>query len=272
MALTIGDHTFNQRLILGTARYPSLHCMKEAIIASKTNLITVSIRRQTAHQSTADQHKKSFWQYLKQLPCHLLPNTAGCKSADEAIQTAHIARDLFDTNWIKLEVIGDDYTLTPDPIALLEATKHLIAEGFTVLPYTTDDLVICQRLVDLGCHIVMPWAAPIGSGQGIRNPNALRTLRQRLPNTTLIIDAGIGTPAHACEVMGMGFDAVLLNSAVALAHDPVQMSKAFQQAVEAGRLAYHAGLMKQQDFASPSTPLFDKPLWEPMTCQKTENA
>lgn len=184
----------------------------------------------------------------------LLPNTAGCRTAREAVQLAHMARELYGTHWIKLEVVGDDYTLQPDSIELLEAARTLVADGFVVWPYCIDDLVGCRRLLDAGCTVLMPWGAPIGSGQGLLNPWALRTLRERLPEATLIVDAGIGAPSHAALALEMGYDAVLLNSAVANAGDPVVMAEAFKLAVAAGRLAWTSGAMAKQDFAVPSTP------------------
>ena len=169
-------------------------------------------------------------------------------------------RDRFETDWIKLELIGDDYTLQPDTLNLPDAASRLIQAGFKVLPYTTDDLVLCQRLVDVGCQAVMPWAAPIGTGKGPINPYALRTLRERL-DVPMIVDAGLGLPSHACQVMEWGFDAVLLNTAVALAQDPVSMAKAFADAVNAGRAAYRSGAMQAQDSAQPSTPVLGTPFW-----------
>jgi thiazole synthase len=193
--------------------------------------------------------------------CHLLPNTAGCHHADEAVNLAEMARELFQTNWIKLEVIGDDYNLQPDPFELVKAAAILVKNGFDVFPYCTDDLVVCQRLIDSGCKILMPWAAPIGSGKGIINPYALATLRARLPDITLIVDAGIGKPSQAAGVMEMGFDAVLLNTAVSAARDPVTMAAAFRDAINAGRAAYEAGLMPERNTAHPSTSLIDTPFW-----------
>jgi thiazole synthase len=188
-----------------------------------------------------------------------LPNTAGCRSAREAVTLAQMARELFGTNWIKLEVVGDEHTLQPDPFELITATTELVRDGFEVFPYCTDDLVSCQRLLDAGCRILMPWGAPIGSGQGLINPHALRTLRARLPGVPLIVDAGIGSPADAVQAMELGYDAVLLNSAVAHARDPVQMARAFKLGIEAGRLAYAAGIMAQQDMAVASTPVTGRP-------------
>ncbi|TAK73256.1 MAG: thiazole synthase, partial [Gammaproteobacteria bacterium] len=247
----LADAILSSRLLLGTARYPSLQIMQEAIIASGTNVITVSLKR----QSPREKGGETFWNYIKSLDCHLLPNTAGCHCAEDAIMTAEMAREIFHTHWIKLEVIGDDYNLQPDPLELLKAAKILVQRGFEVFPYCTDDLVLCQRLVDQGCRILMPWGSPIGSGKGLINPYALETLRARLPDITLIVDAGIGKPSHAVQAMELGFDGVLLNTAVSLAKNPVQMAAAFSHALQAGRFAYEAGMMIERNFASPSTPL-----------------
>ena len=185
---------------------------------------------------------------------------AGCHRPQEVITTAQMAREVFETNWIKLELIGDDYTLQPDTLRLVETAEHLIKDGFKVLPYCTEDLILCQRLVDVGCQAVMPWAAPIGTGQGPLNPYALKLLRERL-SVPLLVDEGLGLPSHACTVMEWGFDGVLLNTAVALAHDPVSMAHAFAQAVDAGRQAYLSGAMQAQDSAQASTPLVGTPFW-----------
>jgi thiazole synthase len=251
------DKQFKSRLILGTALYPSPECMAHSIKASGSELITVSLKRQLR-----GSQDNTFWQGIQALGCSLLPNTAGCRTAKEAVTVAQMAREIFQTNWVKLEVIGDDYTLAPHPYELLNAAEQLLELGFEVFPYCTDDLVVCQSLVNLGCKIVMPLAAPIGSGKGLINPYALRNLRERLPDTVLIVDAGIGCPSDATRVMEMGFDAVLLNSAVAKALDPIKMGTAFAHATTAGRLAYEAGLMPQRDLASPSTPLIDTPFWK----------
>jgi thiazole synthase len=172
-----------------------------------------------------------------------------------------MARELFGTNWVKLEVIGDDYTLQPNPFELVKAAEQLVADGFEVFPYSTDDLIVAQRLVDVGCKIIMPWAAPIGSGQGLCDPRALHTLRARLPEITLIVDAGLGKPSHATQVMEMGYDGVLLNSAIALASDPPGMARAFALAVEGGRQGHLSGLMEEREMASPSTPTVGTPFW-----------
>ena len=259
--LQIGNQSFTQRLLLGTAQYPSLTIMEDAVRASEAEIITVSVRRQTAATDGNAHTTNPFWQHIKALKRQLLPNTAGCYSAQEALHIAHIARELFDTTWVKLEVIGDRYTLQPHPSELLKATETLIQDGFTVLPYCTDDLVLCQELVSLGCTVLMPWAAPIGSGQGLLNPFALRTLRARFPDITLIVDAGIGAPSHAVQAMELGFDAVLLNSAVSLSQDPVAMATAFKKAVQAGGLAHQAGIIPKRNMAVPSTPATDRPFW-----------
>lgn len=248
----------SSRLLLGTAQYPSFAMMAAAIQASGTNVITLSIKRQTPLEKGGE----SFWQAVKNLNCHLLPNTAGCADANTAIRTAEIARELFNTSWIKLEVIGDEYNLQPDPLELIKAAKILVEQGFDVFPYCTDDLVICQKLVDVGCKILMPWAAPIGSGKGVLNPYALEILRCRLPDITLIVDAGIGKPSDAVQVMELGFDGVLLNTAVALAQQPVAMAQAFRHAIIAGHEAYRAGIMPERNVAHPSTSLIDTPFWQ----------
>ncbi len=258
---TLADKPVNSRLLIGSALYPSPHIMQEAIRASQADVVTVSLRRQTAFQQAEQAGGQQFWQLLRELELNILPNTAGCHNAKEAITTAHMARELFNTNWIKLEVIGDEYSLQPDPFALLEATKELISQGFEVFPYCTDDLVLCEKLVEAGCRILMPWGAPIGTGKGLINPYALRNLRQRLTDITLIVDAGIGAPSHAAQALEMGYDAVLLNTAVAKSPDPISMGKAFAAAVDAGRLAYQAGIMPASDTASPSTPTLGTPFW-----------
>lgn len=253
----LADKQVSSRLLLGTASYPSLDTMTQAIHASQTNVITVSLKRQMPSHSGGDL----FWQTIQSLGCHLLPNTAGCRDAQTAITTAEMARELFQTSWIKLEVIGDDYSLQPDPFELVHAATELVKRGFEVFPYCTDDLVLCQRLIDSGCRILMPWAAPIGSGKGVLNPYALETLRQRFQDMTLIVDAGIGKPSHAVQILEMGFDAVLLNSAVASAIDPKKMAYAFADAVNAGRLAFEAGMMPERIAAHSCTPLIDTPFW-----------
>ncbi len=261
MSLTIYGQSLDSRLLIGSALYPSPQIMQQAIIASGSQVVTLSLKRQNPSQGSGDK----IWQYIqqtvKQNNGFLLPNTAGCKTAKEAVTLAQMSRELFNTDWIKLEVIGDDYNLQPDAIELLIATEQLIALGFKVLPYCTDDLVICQRLYDLGCEVIMPWASPIGTGKGLMNPYNLETIRLRLPNTTLILDAGIGKPSDACLAMEMGYDGVLLNSAVALADNPVLMAQAFANALKAGEQGYVAGIMQQRQTAHPSTPTLDTPFW-----------
>ncbi len=254
---TLAGKSFRSRLICGTALFPSPEIMQQAIIASGADAVTVSLRRQLPEAAGGS----FFWDLIKSLNVQVLPNTAGCRNSKEAITVAHMARELFDTNWIKLEVTGDDYTLQPDPFALVEAAKALIEDGFEVFPYTTSDLVVAQRLVDAGCKIVMPWASPIGSGQGINDKRSLDILRLRLPDITLIVDAGIGKPSHAAQVMEMGYDGVILTSAIALAHKPVEMARAFSLAVEAGRAGYESGFMEKRSMASPSTPTIGVPFW-----------
>ena len=255
--LTLYGETFQSRLLLGTARYPSPAVLKAAVLQAKPGMVTASLRRQTSASAGDGQ---SFFELLRELGVPVLPNTAGCHSAEEAITTAQMAREVFGTAWIKLEVIGDDYTLQPDTLNLVAAADTLVRDGFKVLPYCTEDLVLCQRLVDVGCQAVMPWAAPIGTGRGAMNPYALQLLRERL-NVPMLVDAGLGLPSHACQVMEWGFDGVLLNTAVALAQDPVAMAVAFAGAVRAGHAARHAGAMQPQASAQPSTPVLGTPFW-----------
>lgn len=245
------------RLLIGTARYPSPAIMQEAIRASGADIVTVSLRRETARGNAGD----AFWSLIRELGAKILPNTAGCHSAREAVTTAQLARELFDTPWVKLEVIGDDETLQPDVIGLVEAAAELARDGFKVFPYCTEDLTVAARLIDAGCEVIMPWASPIGSAKGLINPYALKTLRARFPEVTMVVDAGLGAPSHAAQAMELGFDAVLLNTAVAQADHPVVMAKAFRSAVEAGRLGFEAGLMEPRDLASPSTPVVGTPFW-----------
>ena len=255
----VGEVTLTSRFLLGTAGYPSPQILGDAIAASRTEVVTVGLKR-TLASGGDNGFVESIRHAVRGNGARLLPNTAGCRSAREAVQLAHMARELFDTPWIKLEVVGDEHTLQPDPFELLIAATELVRAGFTVFPYCTDDLVCSRRLLDAGCPLLMPWGAPIGSGQGLLNPFALRTLRERLPDATLIIDAGIGAPSHAARAMELGFDAVLLNSAVAQARAPVPMANAFRLAIEAGRVAWSAGVMAPQDFAVPSTPVGGEPL------------
>ncbi|HKX40779.1 MAG TPA: thiazole synthase [Burkholderiaceae bacterium] len=242
------------RFLLGTAGYPSPQALCDAIAASGTQVVTVGLKR-----TLAAAGDNGFVEIIRRSGARLLPNTAGCRSAREAIVLAHMARELYDTPWLKLEVVGDEHTLQPDPWELLDAATQLTRDGFAVFPYCTDDLVSCRRLLDAGCQVLMPWAAPIGSGQGLLNPWALRTLRERLPGVPLIVDAGIGAPSHATQAMELGFDGVLLNSAVAQARDPVAMAHAFRLAIAAGRLGHEAGVMAPQGMAVASTPVTGRP-------------
>lgn len=251
----LADRKLSSRFLLGTAGYPSPQVLRDAIAASGSQVVTLGLKRQLA----AGAADNGFIEIIKGSGAHLLPNTAGCRSAREAVTLAHMARELLDTHWIKLEVVGDEHTLQPDPWELLEATTQLVKDGFEVFPYCTDDLVSAQRLRDAGCRILMPWGAPIGSAQGIINPWALRTLRARLPDVTLIVDAGIGRPSHATQAMELGFDAVLLNSAVAQASDPVRMARGFKAAIDAGRDGFLSGLLAPQDLAVASTPVGGRP-------------
>lgn len=246
------------RFLLGTAGYPSPQVLQEAIKASGAQVVTLGLKRQLSGDAGGAQDN-GFIATIRASGARLLPNTAGCRSAREAVTLAHMAAELLGTHWVKLEVVGDEHTLQPDPWELLDAATQLVRDGFEVFPYCTDDLVSALRLVDAGCRILMPWGAPIGSGQGLINPWALRTLRARLPDITLVVDAGIGAPSHAALAMELGFDAVLLNSAVAQAVDPVGMARAFGLAIEAGHLGHRSGLLAPQDMAVASTPVSGRP-------------
>ena len=250
------------RFLLGTAGYPSPDVLARSIAASGAQVVTVGLKRHLAGDAMpgCDDAIAIIQASCASAGARLLPNTAGCRSAREAVLLAEMARELFNTSWVKLEVIGDEHTLQPDPFELVEAAKTLVKLGFDVFPYCTDDLVVCRRLVDAGCEVLMPWAAPIGSAQGLLDPAALRTLRARLPDVRLIVDAGLGAPSHAALAMELGFDAVLLNSAVAQAVAPERMAAAFAHAVSAGRLGHEAGLVAPQDMARPSTPIDDMPI------------
>jgi thiazole synthase len=260
----------SSRLLLGTARYSSPQVMSDAVRASGAEVVTMSLRRETARagagrqtgQSPGQSPGQRFFDLIKELGVRVLPNTAGCRTPREAIATAQMARELFGTEWIKLEVIGNDDTLQPDLFGLVEAAGALSADGFKVFPYTTEDLIAAERLVAAGCRVLMPWGAPIGTGQGLTNRSALQSMRRYFPEVPLVIDAGIGTPSHAAAAMEMGYDAVLLNTAVATAADPVRMARAFAGAIEAGRMGYEAGLMPVRDMAVPSTPVAGTPFFD----------
>jgi thiazole synthase len=255
--LRLYGETVASRLLVGTALYPSPAVLEASLKASGAGIVTVSLRREAAGGRAGD----SFWRLIASLGVKVLPNTAGCRTVKEAVTTAEMARELFDTPWIKLEVVGDEETLQPDVVGLVEAAGILMRDGFEVFPYTTEDLTVAGRLVDAGCRVVMPWGSPIGSGKGLANRAALRLMRARFPDVTLIVDAGLGAPSHAAEALELGFDGVLLNTAIAKADRPAAMARAFALAVEAGRAGYEAGLMPPRDLASPSTPVVGTPFW-----------
>ncbi len=251
-------HPFRSALLLGTAQYPSPAILAQAVAAAQPGAITVSVRREGAGGGG-----QAFWDLIVGLGVPVLPNTAGCHSVEEAVTTAQMARELFATNWIKLEVIGDADLLQPDPFGLVDAARILTADGFDVFPYCTEDLVVADRLLQAGCQVLMPWGAPIGTGKGLNNITGLRALRARYPAVPMVIDAGLGVPSHAAQAMELGFDAVLVNTAVAKAGDPVGMANAFALAVQAGRAAYQADPMEPRDMAVPSTPLMGLPFTPP---------
>jgi thiazole synthase len=246
------------RLLLGTAQYPSPEMMNQSVRASGAAVVTVSLRR----EMSGGRAGEAFLDIVRSLGVKVLPNTAGCRTPREAITTAQMAREVFDTDWVKLEVIANDDTLQPDVFGLADAAEELSRDGFKVFPYTTEDLSVAERLQRAGCQVIMPWAAPIGTGRGLVNRAALKSMRAYFPDVTLIVDAGIGAPSHAAEAMELGFDAVLLNTAVAKAADPERMAAAFAVAVAAGRLGYEAGLMPPRDMAEPSTPVAGTPFFD----------
>ena len=247
--LQIAGKTFRSRLIVGTGKYPSHSIMRAAHEASGTDMVTVAVRRVDISRKT-----ESLLDYIDTSKIFLLPNTAACYTADDAIRTARLGREAGMSNWVKLEVIGDEKTLFPDVTATIEAAKILVKDGFQVLPYVTDDPVACKKLEDIGCSAVMPLAAPIGSGLGIRNPYNLRIIieQSRVP---VIVDAGVGTASHAAEAMELGCDAILMNTAIAGAKDPILMAQAMRGAVEAGRQAFLAGRIPAKLYATASSPL-----------------
>ncbi|XYK80679.1 MAG: thiazole synthase [Labrenzia sp.] len=257
MPVFYGDNVASP-LLLGTAQYPSPEILAEAIHTSGTDIVTVSLRREMAAGSASS----GFWDLIRELKVKVLPNTAGCHTVKEAVTTAKMAREVFGTNWIKLEVIGHHDSLQPDVFALVEAARVLSEDGFEVFPYTTADIVVGEKLLDAGCEVLMPWCAPIGSARGPIDPDGLRAYRAHFPDVRLIVDAGLGRPSHAMEVMEYGFDAVLLNTAVAKAGDPAAMAKAFGAAVQAGRLAYQAEPLEPRDMAVPSTPVIGMAVFE----------
>lgn len=246
---SLANKTFTSRLIIGTGKYRSYDEMKAAHTASGAEMVTVAVNR-----VPLDRKTESFLDHLDP-QMQILPNTAGCYDADHAIRTARLAREALDTEWIKLEVIGDPITLLPDNEQTLEAAKALVSEGFIVLPYFTDDLIMAKKLLDAGCPAVMPLAAPIGSGMGVQNPSNLRIMREQLPDATIIVDAGVGVPSDAAIAMELGADAILMNTAIAEAGDAAQMAKAMKLAVQAGRLGYLSGRMPKRLYASASSPI-----------------
>lgn len=249
-SLVIAGRTFHSRLLVGTGKYRSNREMARCHEASGAEVVTVAVRR-----VNLDRSKESLLDFVPADKYFLLPNTAACYTADEAIRTARLGREVGLSNWVKLEVIGDERTLFPDNAGLLEATRVLAKEGFVVLPYTTDDLINARRLVDAGAAAVMPLAAPIGSGLGIQNLTNLRILREMITDVPLIVDAGVGTASDATIAMELGYDGILMNTAIAAADDAVKMARAMKHAVEAGRLAFEAGRMPKKLYASASSPM-----------------
>lgn len=250
-ALRLGEESLFSRLLMGTSGYPNPQMMLEALAASGTEMVTVSVRRVNLH----DMDDENVLSLLRQHGYELLPNTAGCFTAKEAVLVANLAREALETDLIKLEVIGDDETLLPDAEQLMKAAQALIADGFRVCAYANDDPIVCRKLADLGCTAVMPLASPIGSGMGLVNPYNLQLIRELLPNTTLIVDAGIGTASDAARAMELGYDGILLNSAVSGAKYPIAMARAMRLAVESGRLAYEAGRIPHRSYAKASSPM-----------------
>src|SRR6202051_4960909 len=248
--LVIAGRAFKSRLIVGTGKYRSFQEMARAHAASGADMVTVAVRR----VNLTDKSKESLLDYIDREKMFILPNTAACYSAEEAIRTARLGREVGLSHWVKLEVIGDQQTLFPDTEQLIEATRVLVKEGFVVLPYTNDDLIVARKLVDAGAAAVMPLAAPIGSGLGIQNPANLRILRERITEVPLIVDAGVGTASDAAQAMELGADGVLMNTAIASADDAEKMALAMKLGVEAGRLAYLAGRMPRKLYASASSP------------------
>jgi thiazole synthase len=249
--LVIAGRAFRSRLIVGTGKYRNFSEMARAIEASGADMVTVAVRR----VNLTDKTKESLLDHLDREKYFLLPNTAGCYSADEAIRASRLAREVGLSDWVKLEVIGDQQTLFPDTAELLRATEILAKEGFTVLPYTSDDLIVARRLIEAGAAAVMPLGAPIGSGMGIQNAANLRILRERITEVPLIIDAGVGTASDAAVAMELGADGVLMNTAIAEAQDAVLMAEAMRAAVEAGRKAFLAGRIPKKLYATASSPL-----------------
>ena len=244
--------------MLGTALYSSPATLMDAFVRSGASVATVSLRREKAGENAGD----AFFRLIKKLGVHILPNTAGCYTASEAITTAQMARELFETDWVKLEVIGHADSLQPDPFQLVDAARTLCADGFKIFPYMTEDLILADRLLDAGCEVLMPWGAPIGTGLGLVNLYGLRALRAAYPDVPMVIDAGLGVPSQAAQALELGYDAILLNTAVAKAGDPASMAEAFAKACEAGQLGLLADPMEPRDMAVPSTPVLGKAFLE----------
>lgn len=249
--LTIAGREFSSRLIVGTGKYRSFQEMQRCHEATGAEMVTVAVRR----VNLTDRSKESLLDYIDRTRIFILPNTAGCYTADDAIRTAMLGREVGLSNWVKLEVIGDEKTLCPDNAGLLEATRILVKEGFVVLPYTNDDVVNARKLIDAGAAAVMPLAAPIGSGLGVQNSANLRILRETITAVPMIVDAGVGTASDAAIAMELGADGILMNTAIAAADDSLKMARAMKLATEAGRLAYEAGRMPKKLYASASSPL-----------------
>lgn len=258
MSFALYETPLTSRLLLGSALYPSPRCLQECVQHSGTEIVTLSLRRETIGDSSG----ADFWALIKDMNVRLLPNTAGCRTAREAITTALMGRELFGTAWVKLEVIANEDTLQPDLFGLVEACKELNSQGFQVFPYTTEDLGAADQLLAAGAEVLMPWGAPIGSGRGLMNLYGLQTMRNYFPDVPLIVDAGIGAPSHAAKAMEIGYDAILLNTAVAKAGDPIKMAQAFRAAIEAGRLAHEALIIEERDMAQPSTPVVGTPFFD----------
>ncbi len=246
--LEIAGETFRNRLIVGTGGYDNLEKMRRSIEESQTEIVTVGIRRTNLNES----HRGGFMEVIREADVRILPNTAGCFTADDAVKTARLGREALDTNWVKLEVIGDEETLYPDVGELIEAARRLIEDDFVVLPYTSDDPVVAKKLESLGCSVVMPLASPIGSGRGIANPDTMRILREKI-DVPMIVDAGIGSAKDASQAMELGANAILSSSAIAKAENPPRMARSLQKAVEAGRLSYKAGRIPEKLYAEAST-------------------
>ena len=249
--LIIAGREFRSRLILGTGKYDTFETMVKALEVSGTDMVTVAVRR----VNLQDRSQKSFLDYIDTKKYQILPNTAGCYTAEDAVRTAMLAREALDTNWVKLEVIGDERTLFPDNDGLLQATRELVREGFVVMPYLNDDLIVARRLIDAGAAAIMPLAAPIGSGLGIQNLTNLKILREMITEVPLIVDAGVGTASDATLAMELGVDGILMNTGVACARDAIAMAEAMNYAVRAGRLAYQAGRIPKKLYATASSPL-----------------